>query len=120
MRIQDLPETVLFIYAPVLVLVLIAFLWARFSKVPRLAKVLVISAAFWLVILTLAFALGLATAMTCNGNFIRGYGDCTLVPQSWADASFTIGFLTYAAAAVYTAILFATGLVVEWVARNRR
>ncbi len=120
MRTEGVAETILVVYVPVLALVFIALVWARRTCLPRLSKILSLSATFWLVILTLVFGFGLVTAMTCKGNFLYGYGDCTFVPQHWADASFAVGLLTYAAAAFYTTVLFAIGLVVEWIARNRR
>lgn len=93
---------------------------AKGAKSPTVAKMLRGSALVWFILLGVVFAVFLLAGASCSGNYLYGFRECAVLPDSVANFSVPATLLGILSGGVYAVGLMIVTTVMECRFRNAR
>lgn len=81
--------------------IVIALLWAKFTSLAAVTRLMLFYAKFHFAAITFVFLYSFAIDGLCDGSSLKGYTRCTVVPLDVANLTLPITLITLAGLAVF-------------------
>ena len=107
-------------YAAYITPAAIALTWSRFSKLPAVQKLMMLTAKTILVVVTSMFLFTFLVDWLCDGDAAKGHYNCAVFPGSVANLSLPIVLLSTVALAALAFVVVVISIVREFASRSKR